>query len=451
MRVPELVLANSSRTINVVDQLQLFYFYQLGMLSHLPDHAHHRMPISTKTFPNTLTGLNVLVVEDQAFQRNLSVGILHYLGISAVESAGDGVTALAALERSENGFDVAVCDLRMDGMDGIEFIRRAAGLRVGSFIVTSAIDSSLLLSAEAVLRSFDTQLLGILPKPVDIERLKEMLAACKKKDAIPRMTAVSTRQHLPSTSDIREALGKSQFVPYFQPKFCLDTGIPTGAEMLARWDHPSLGILSPAAFVPAMEAANLIDALSDSLFSTAMLCAKAWSRIGCDIGMALNLSPLTLQNTDMPNRLGELVRFHDIAPSRITIEVTETAVSENVSAVMESLTRLRMQGFAISVDDFGTGYSSLLQLSEMPFTEIKIDRNFVSGAIENRKTTLIAESIVDLAKKLDLHTVAEGIETGRQLDFVKKLGCQTGQGYLFAKPMSNDDLLKFLAGAQRLR
>jgi len=180
-----------------------------------------------------------------------------------------------------------------------------------------------------------------------------------------------------------------------------------------------------------------------------MECAKAWSQTGWDIGMALNLSPLTLQNTEMPNRLGELVRRHQIAPSRITIEVTETAVSENISAVMESLTRLRMQGFAISVDDFGTCYSSLLQLSEMPFTEIKIDRNFVSGAIENRKTTLIAESIVDLAKKLDLHTVAEGIETKTQLDFVKKLGCQTGQGYFLAKPMNQNDLLKFLATARR--
>jgi EAL domain-containing protein (putative c-di-GMP-specific phosphodiesterase class I) len=115
---------------------------------------------------------------------------------------------------------------------------------------------------------------------------------------------------------------------------------------------------------------------------------------------------------------------------------------------MESLTRLRMQGFAISVDDFGTGYSSLLQLSEMPFTEIKIDRNFVTGAIENKKTALIAESIVELAKKLDLHTVAEGIETSIQLDFVKKLGCQTGQGYLLAKPMSQRALMKFLTFAR---
>lgn len=407
------------------------------------------MPSVAETVPNSLSDLKILVVEDHTFQRNLLVGILNLLGVTAVESVGDGLSALAALERSQSGFDVAVCDLRMDGMDGIEFIRRAASLRVGSFIVTSAIDSSLLVSAEVVLRSFDMQLLGVLPKPVNIERLRGILAHCKANKPIQRENTQNALEQVHSVSEIREALNKCQFVPYFQPKFCLDTGIPNGAEMLARWAHPSRGILAPAAFIPTMESANLIDALSDSLFSKAMVCANTWEQIGCDIGMAVNLSPLTLQNTDMPNQLGELVKFHNISPSRITIEVTETAVSDNVSAVMESLTRLRMQGFAISVDDFGTGYSSLLQLSEMPFTEIKIDRNFVSGAIENRKTTLIAESIVDLAKKLDLHTVAEGIETGEQLDFVKRLGCQTGQGYFLAKPMNQYDFMRFLTFVRR--
>jgi EAL domain-containing protein (putative c-di-GMP-specific phosphodiesterase class I)/ActR/RegA family two-component response regulator len=407
------------------------------------------MPSATETVPNSLSDLKILVVEDQTFQRNLLVGILNFLGVKAVETAGDGVSALAALKGSQGGFDVAVCDLRMDGMDGIEFIRRAASLRVGSFIVTSAIDSNLLVSAEAVLRSFDMKLLGVLAKPVNIERLRAMLAGCKTSEPIERGTVGHALEQVHTVSEIREALDNRQFIPYFQPKFCLDTGIPNGVEMLARWDHPSLGILAPAAFIPTMESAKLIDALSDSLFSEAMLCASAWAQIGCDIGMAINLSPLTLQNTDMPNQLAELVRFHNMSPSRITIEVTETAVSDNVSAVLESLTRLRMQGFAISVDDFGTGYSSLLQLSEMPFTEIKIDRNFVSGAIENRKTTLIAESIVDLAKKLDLHTVAEGIETDTQLAFVKRLGCQTGQGYFLAKPMSQHDLMKFLTFARR--
>lgn len=398
-----------------------------------------------------MSDLKVLVLEDQAFQRNLLVGVLQHLGITRVESAGDGSSAMTALERTQAGFDVAICDLRMEGMDGIEFIRRAAGHRVKSFIVTSAIEANLLASAEVVLRSYNTRLLGVLPKPVDVDRLKHMLMLADRGTVRLADTASgpSARLDAPhSEAEIRNALDKQQFVPYFQPKFCLETGMPSGVEMLARWDHPTLGILSPFHFVPAMEATGLIDALSDALLSKAMVCAAEWAQIGCDINLAVNLSPLTLQNTDMPNQIGALVRRHNIAPNRITIEVTETAVSENVSRLMESLTRLRMQGFAISVDDFGTGYSSLLQLSEMPFTEIKIDRNFVSGATENKKTTLIAESIVDLAKKLDLHTVAEGVETQAEFEFIKKLGCETGQGYFFAKPMPHDALLAFLRAAR---
>lgn len=410
------------------------------------------MTFQTEPTSNSISGLKVLVLEDQAFQRNLLVGVLQHLGVTRVESAGDGSSAMDALERTQTGFDIAICDLRMEGMDGIEFIRRAAHQRVKSFIVTSAIETSLLASAEAVLRSYNTRLLGVLPKPVNIDRLRGMLMLADAKAVeVANQQGSKSAQSKPlhTQVEIREALQKQQFIPYFQPKFCLDTGMPSGVEMLARWNHPELGILPPSSFIPAMETAGLIDSLSDSLFSKAMVCAEAWAQIGCDINLAVNLSPLTLQNTDMPNQIGALVRRHNIAPTRVTIEVTETAVSENVSGLMESLTRLRMQGFSISVDDFGTGYSSLLQLSEMPFTEIKIDRSFVSGATENKKTTLIAESIVGLAKKLDLHTVAEGVETQAEFEFVKKLGCETGQGYFFAKPMSHEGLLHFLNAARR--
>jgi EAL domain-containing protein (putative c-di-GMP-specific phosphodiesterase class I) len=399
--------------------------------------------------PKDLFDLKVLVLEDQAFQRNLLVGSLRHLGVTTVECAADGFAALDALEQTPGGFDVAICDLRMDGMDGIEFIRHAVRRKVSSFIVTSAIDGGLLASAETIVRGYGTHLVGVLPKPVDLERLKGMLADCKKNKVVA-VTAES-RATTPTFSkdEIAGALSNSEFVPYFQPKIDLETGFPTGVEMLARWDHSTLGILSPNTFVPSIEHTGLIDWLSDSLLCKALACVEGWSRIGCEIGLAVNLSPLTLQNTDMPNHIGSLIRKYGVEPQRITIEVTETAVSENVSGLLESLTRLRMQGFSISVDDFGTGYSSLLQLSEMPFTEIKIDRNFVHGATENKKTTAIAESIVHLARKLDLHTVAEGIETQAELDFITHLGCETGQGYFLARPLSQADLIDYLVAARR--
>jgi EAL domain-containing protein (putative c-di-GMP-specific phosphodiesterase class I) len=407
------------------------------------------MTRTTEQYVDDLSGLKVLVLEDHTFQRNLLIGVLENLGVQAISGVADGPSGLLALDHFEGGFDVAICDLRMEGMDGIEFIRHAAQKKVGSFIVTSAIDAALLKSAETILRRYGTKLMGVLPKPVDIDRLKHVLADCKRYKNVGAQAIKSTPGPTPSKKEIRHALQNNEFIPYFQPKFDLVTGLPNGVEMLARWNHPTLGVLPPSAFIPVMEQTGLIDCLSESLFTQSLECVNEWSRIGYGIGLAINLSPLTLQNTDMPNHIGTLVRRYAVAPSRITIEVTETAVSENISGVLESMTRLRMQGFSIAVDDFGTGYSSLLQLSEMPFTEIKIDRNFVTGATENKKATVIAESIVDLAKKLNLHTVAEGVETRAELDFIKKLGCETGQGYFLAKPMNHVGLMKFLALARR--
>lgn len=399
------------------------------------------------TQPNTAAGdlsrLTVLVLEDQSFQRNLLVGSLEYLGIKTVHAVADGMEALTALDRNPDGFDVAICDLRMERMDGLEFIRHAANRKVSSFIVTSAVDGGLLKSAESVVRKYSgIHLVGVLPKPVDLEQLKAMLADCKSVKSKPASSADHPANYSIQADEIPEALAKGQFIPYFQPMLDLATGRPAGVELLARWNHPTYGILPPCVFIPHMERSGLIDKLSEDLLCHALEISRQWR--SKDLQLAVNLSPLTLQNTEMPNHIGSLVRRYGADPGRITIEVTETAVSDDVSGLLESLTRLRMQGFSLSVDDFGTGYSTLLKLSEMPFTEIKIDRNFVQGATLSPKSSAIAESIVFLAKKLRLHTVAEGIETNDELEFVKRLGCETGQGYYFSRPLDHAQLLRFL-------
>ncbi|NEX62580.1 EAL domain-containing response regulator [Noviherbaspirillum galbum] len=398
---------------------------------------------------NDFSRLKVLILEDQPFQRNVLIGALRHLGITAIETASDGAAALDALEHDPGSFDVAICDLRMEGMDGIEFIRHAVRRKVPSFIVTSAIEGSLLATAEAVVRSFGTRLIGVLPKPVNLERLKGMLSDCKKVKSEEARPARGASKPAFTAEQISRALAANEFIPYFQPKFDLDTGLPTSVEMLARWNHPSQGILPPSAFIPVMEQSGMMDWLSDSLLLQSLRCLEDWTSLGCDISLAVNMSPLTLQNTDMPNHISSLLRKHKVEPRTITIEVTETAVSENVSGLLETLTRLRMQGFSISVDDFGTGYSSLLQLTEMPFNEIKIDRSFVHGATENKKTVAIAESIVQLAKKLDLHTVAEGIETLEELEFIKQLGCESGQGYYLSRPLDNTGLITLLKNVRK--
>jgi len=255
----------------------------------------------------------------------------------------------------------------------------------------------------------------------------------------PQASAVSwTRDQL------RAGLDAGQFIPYFQPKVDLVTDTVHGVEILARWNHPVHGLLQPSCFIDALEYNGLIDSLTESIVHAALACAHACSARGCELNFALNVSPLTLREPGAAARLIDLLSDASLAPARLTIELTETASSASYPAVLDALLRARAGGIEVSIDDFGTGHSSLALLNSMPFTELKIDRAFVCEGVRTDKSQAIAESIVQLARKLGLRTVAEGIETGGELAYVRALGCSVGQGYLFARPMDQAGLMDFL-------
>lgn len=244
--------------------------------------------------------------------------------------------------------------------------------------------------------------------------------------------------------DILAAFRHEQFVPYYQPKLSLQTGEPTGVEILGRWLHPDLGTLHPDSFIPLLEQFELIDELTECLLVQSLPLARELAAEGKDIGLALNVSALSLRNESLPNRITGAVKEFGISPDRLTIELTETMKPESGRAVVDSLTSLRLQGFHISIDDFGTGHSSLKQLCKFPFTELKIDRFFVTDAQSSPKILDTLESIVKLAKKLQLRTVAEGVETRAELVHLQSLGCDMAQGYFFAHPMSLEMVKPYL-------
>ena len=234
------------------------------------------------------------------------------------------------------------------------------------------------------------------------------------------------------------AIRRNEFIPFFQPKIDLANGTSSCVEILARWNHPDLGILPPRQFMSLVEHAGLVDEFTDNVFRQSLLNARD-NKVMDGVGMAMNFSSATLQNPGFPSRICSIVSEHGIPFDRITIEVTETTFPENYSSVLASLKTLRDRGFRISIDDFGTGYSSLKLLSKLPFTELKIDRIFIAGISANRKLTGILETIVQLARTLKLSTVAEGIETKAQLDFIQNLGCNLGQGFYFSAAMKDID------------
>lgn len=250
--------------------------------------------------------------------------------------------------------------------------------------------------------------------------------------------------HRWSRDELLSAIQDNQFVPYFQPKIDLLTGLPVCSETLARWNHPELGVLAPNQFIGVMEQEDLIDQFTDKLLHQVFARAKSGWASRRQTGIAINISPITLGKPFMANHICSLVKAYGIASERITIEVTETACAKDFNRLLSSLTRLRMQGFGISADDFGTGYSSLEELNRMPFTEIKIDRMFVAGIANSQKSEAILEFVVQLAARLKLRTVAEGIETEGELDFVRTLGCSLGQGYYLGSPMRYENWIDYL-------
>lgn len=232
--------------------------------------------------------------------------------------------------------------------------------------------------------------------------------------------------------DFRRALETGEIVAQYQPVVDLKSGETVGCEALARWQHPKRGLLSPAEFIPIAEDEGLIDPLF-----TAML-----RRVGEDIAacgtalpVAVNLSPVQLVDPHLPRRILDLLKQLNIPPEQIELEITETGLLLDFQTARRSLAALKAAGVRISLDDFGTGFSSLRHLNELPIDKIKIDRSFTRRIATEAQSCKIIAAIISLGRTLGLITVAEGVETEAEADFLRGQGCQLGQGYLFSRPL----------------
>jgi EAL domain-containing protein (putative c-di-GMP-specific phosphodiesterase class I) len=387
-------------------------------------------------------GLRMLVLAGDA-QNAMLTSCAAELGISRLVKAENCSNALSILLRDPYRFDVVFCDLRTLGTDGLEFIYDAAQFEVGGFVLSAEVSSEMYSSIHTILSGYGSKLLGSMHDMLDSCHLHRLLMRCRKTTGVlPREDFQPANRW--TRTELIDALNRDQFVPFFQPKFDLNSGRPTCVEILARWKHPDLGLVSPVDFVELMEQEELIDQLTGRLLFRSLIFARHCTSLGSKIGFAMNVSPVSLLDSRTPSRIACLIKECDVDPTHITIEVTETAACKNFGRILESLTRLRMQGLRISADDFGIGYSSMRLLSEMPFTELKIDRIFVADVSKNMKSLAILESLVRLADRLHLETVAEGIETQTDFEIVKALGCTYGQGFYLGRPMSGSDLLAFV-------
>ena len=344
-----------------------------------------------------ISALRILILDNAKTKRCALANQLRHLGIPLVMQAKSCTSALAILTAGLP-FDIVFCDLGMKGMDGVEFIYQAAQAKVGGFILTAMPDAHLLVSAGLIAQGGGAEMVGVITEEMAHSGLITLLASYLRTRARVAENDAAPISCQWQRDDLVAAFNGDQFIPYFQPKIDLHTGRATCVEVLARWDHPDLGVLLPNQFIDVMEQEGLIDQLTGCLLLQALACAKTCAERGQTIGFAINVSPLTLEDERTPSRICSLVKACGVSLDQMTIEVTETVSPRSLSKVLESLTRLRMQGLEISVDDFGMGYSSMQLLNKMPFTELKIDRAFVTDASNNAKSTAILESIIQLAE-----------------------------------------------------
>jgi EAL domain-containing protein (putative c-di-GMP-specific phosphodiesterase class I) len=389
--------------------------------------------------------LRVLIAEDHDFQRRLLVRTLQSIGITIIHEAADGHAALAILQDPTRPIDVVVSDLEMPGMDGMEFIRHLGetGVRI-SIILASALERKLLASITTMSEAYGINLLGVIEKPITLANLEPLLKLHKPLRLQPDLKRAADLTF--ALEEIKAGLKSNEFEPFFQPKVELATGRVNGAEALARWRHPKHGIIGPHAFIDSLEQAGLINELAWVMLRKSAAFGSTWRTAGLEVSVSVNLSLKSLDDTQIADRVSELVTSQGLEPRYMVLELTESAATTEVGKVLENLARLRMKGFGLSIDDYGTGYSSMQQLTRIAFTELKIDQSFVMNASKQESARVILESSLDMAKKLKIISVAEGIETQADWNLLRQLGCNLAQGYFIAKPMEAGAFLSWVRG-----
>jgi diguanylate cyclase (GGDEF)-like protein len=243
---------------------------------------------------------------------------------------------------------------------------------------------------------------------------------------------------------LRQADFESEISVHFQPIFDVERDKVVAFEALARWDSPTLGRIAPDAFIRVAERSDLITKLTRMLLRRALAKARAWPS---DIRMSFNLSARDLASREAILNVVAIIETSGVAPDRIDLEVTETALVQDIDQANESLRLLKALGVSISLDDFGTGYSSLSYLRRFPIDKIKIDRSFIKEVETDPSCRAIVKSVIDLCRNLNLTCIVEGMETDEQVRILRGLGCTTMQGYLFGKPMPAREVQAFLAAA----
>ena len=383
--------------------------------------------------------LKIIVIDDDSIIIAIITQALGTMGHNYVQSAADGKAALQTL--ATDSFDLVISDLNMPGMDGIELMRHLSGMEpCPSIILMSSVDKKILASAERLAKVHQLPLLGTMTKPVkrdELERLIDKLGTRSE-------TAIQSPFKSLPVEEVKEGIAAGRVMVYVQPKVSVPNKVVVGGEALARWKNDDGSVLGPAAFVPVAEKNGLMTELTDAVIDSALATMISWPAIANDLKISINVSIDNLSDVRFADRLVAKAKAAKVPLDRLVLEITETKIMENLKEPLDILARLGMQGVGLAIDDFGTGAASFANLQALPFTELKIDRAFVHGASNDAEKATILKSIFAVAQRLEIETVAEGVEDQSDWELLENMGCEIIQGFIIAKPMPPDEFEQWL-------
>ena len=330
--------------------------------------------------------------------------------------------------------DLILLDLQIGNTDGIEELRFLSGKGYRNpLILMSGFDDRVLATTESLARSLGLMPVAALSKPVRVDHLKRILEQIK-----------ATTEPL-SEDQLLKAVQRNELVLEYQPIVTRERTKILWLEALVRWQHPHRGRLPPDRFISIAERSiEVIDAVTEWVVVNAAAQYRHLRNAGLTAPMAVNISGRNLREVTFPDRIHDLLCEAKVPAGHFCLELTETAASMDPVRTMDILSRLRLKGVQLAIDDFGTGYSSLKQLRQLPFSALKIDRSFVADVTTSRDSLAIVKSSIDLARNMQLESIAEGIETEEVATCLGNLGVDALQGYLIARPLPAGQVSEWL-------
>lgn len=388
-----------------------------------------------------LSDLSFLVVDDDPVILDLATKILASARAGRISTAHEGREALEKLMIDNGHYDIIICDLSMPGMNGVEFLERLTGIGFeGGVLLLSGKDNRLLESVSELARAHQLNVIGAISKEHLVKEIIDRIV----QNYVPYHKTGERQTPFRITEDeLRDGLAGSSLLLYYQPKIDIRTGEISGVEILSRWQHPSEGILPPSSFIPLAESTGLIHELTLSAYKTAVAQIGHFQQASIPLSFSINISANSLGKPQFYQFIVNTLKEHELDPGLVILEITEREIMTDITEILKSLMNLRMQNFGLSIDDFGTGYSSMEKLKMIPFTELKLDRSFVTDVSNRPSARVILESSISLARKLNMEVVAEGVESRADWDTVSELQCEYVQGFYCARPMPAEELFEF--------